>query len=205
MGVLELRENIKLSDKEVIGDLFQNMDEGKDFVSGYNNYVWFYIIALNYRPRKIVEMGTRFGYSMKAFVDGANHQPNEYDIHVYDIECDGIKTLHVFENYFRSILNIEKIAVNKVDTQSIDSLSVKYADLVMVDAYHTEEGVFHECSLGWEALRPGGVMVVDDINDDATLNACAKKGTLRFCESKGLNPVYLPSFRGIYLIEKSLF
>jgi predicted O-methyltransferase YrrM len=195
-AIMSLRKEIHMTDKEVIGDLFQNMDEGKEFVSTDDNYVWFYLLGKYFKPRVIVEMGTRFGYSMKAFADGAAHRPEEFSLWSYDMECDGIKTLHVFEKYFRRN-GVTDIHIFRKDTQAIQKLHLTNADLALVDGCHTGAGCYHECSLGYEALRQGGVMVVDDIEIDE-----AKEAVEKFCVEKALVPVYLPSFRGIYLVRK---
>jgi hypothetical protein len=68
----------------------------------------------------------------------------------------------------------------------------------MVDGMHTVAGCLHECRLGWAALKPGGVMVVDDTNFTEPA-----EGLRQFCESIGQSPEFLPSLRGISLVVKS--
>jgi len=194
--IILLKNETNLTDKEVIGELFQEMDEGKDFVSTSNNYVWFYLIGKYFGPKIIVEMGTRFGYSMKAFVDGAGHSPEEYTLWSVDAECDGIKTLHIFETYFRS-KGFKDIRTLRCDTRQIDRLGVENADLCLVDGCHTIPGAYNECCIGWKTLRSGGVLVVDDTNYDAP-----RKGAEQFCSEVGVHFTTLPSFRGTYLVVK---
>jgi predicted O-methyltransferase YrrM len=200
--LLKLRDSIKMTDKEVIGELFQEMDSGMDFVESDNNYIWFYTIGKYFRPQVIVEMGTRFGYSLKAFVDGTGRPASDLSLWAYDSECDGLKTLHICENYFKE--RGVAININRSDTRLLTALEANNADLVMVDAYHTEDGAFHECELAWNALKNGGIIVFDDASEEATPNGIAKKGALNFCSKYNLMPYYLPSFRGIFLIEKSI-
>jgi hypothetical protein len=195
--IVKIKNLYTSTDRNVVGDLVQDFDRGKDFIEGNNNYTWFWAIGHYYKPKKIVEQGTRFGYSLKAFVSGAGHAPSEYSISVYDMECDGFKPLTVMEDYFINKLNIKNLTVHRVNTQSINDLGVTDVDLAMVDGEHTESGCLHECQTAWAALRHGGVMVVDDAHDEGP-----KAGTMRFCALHGVSPVYLPSFRGIYLIEK---
>jgi len=197
MSVLSLKETHHLTDQQVIGTLFQSMDEGKEFVATDRNYVWFYLIGKYYRPKRIGEMGTRFGYSLKAFVDGAGHNPEDYELWVYDAEVDGIKTLHIFEDYFRNEMKINNLHINRSKTQDLTTLGVENLDLCMVDAFHTLDGCYHECELAYAALRPGGVMVVDDV--DYPLPSAAFK---KFCEERNFTYTYLPSFRGIFILEK---
>ena len=194
--IIELKKNCKLTDFDVIGDLLQPMDKDAEFVTGDNNYVWFYLIGKYFRPKTIAEMGTRFGYSMKAFVKGAGHAPKFYSLWSFDLECDGI-TLNIFEDYFKNHLKIKNLHINKVNTWEISSLNVSSVDLCFVDGYHTTDGCYHECELGFNSLRSGGVMVVDDVNFDFI-----KTGVEKFCNERGLSYSYLPSLRGIYLIIK---
>lgn len=194
--IIELKKNCKLTDLDVIGDLLQPMDKGADFVTGDNNYVWFYLIGKYFRPKAIVEMGTRFGYSMKAFVNGAHHLPGKYSLWSFDNECDGIK-LDIFEDYFRTHLKIKDVRINRFDTGKISSLALKNIDLCFVDALHTTEGCYHECELGFNSLKSGGVLVVDDVNYNEI-----RAGVEKFCGERGLSYSYLPSLRGIYLIIK---
>lgn len=195
--IIELKNNCKLTDLDIIGGLLQPMDKDADFVNGDNNYVWFYLIGKYFRPRIIVEMGTRFGYSMKSLVMGAGYAPKQYSLWSIDLECDGIKTLDIFKNYFINNLNIERVYISRTDTRNLSYLPSP-VDLCLVDAYHTAEGCYHECSMGFDALKKGGVLVVDDVNYPEP-----KAGAERFCAEKGLAFSYLPSLNGIYLIQKS--
>lgn len=195
--IKHLKEQAKLTDRQVIGSLFQKMDEGKEFVEGDNNYVWFYHMGQHFRPKVIAEMGTRFGYSLKCFVDGAGHRPEEYSLWSYDMECDGIKTLDTFESYFRNTLGIQDLHVHKVNTRDITSLGLTNADLVFVDGDHTKEGCIHECTIGWEALRSGGVMVIDDLD-----NPAVKTGTHLFCFGNHITPHYLSGLRDMCIVIK---
>jgi hypothetical protein len=70
-AVIDYRLSHPMTDREVIGDLFQPRDAGHPFVETDNNYVWFRAIGAVYRPKTIVELGSRYGYSLKAFTDGA--------------------------------------------------------------------------------------------------------------------------------------
>lgn len=187
-----------LTDRDVIGTLFQSMDEGFDFVSGDNNYVWFYLIGSYFKPKVVVEMGSRFGYSMKCFVDGAGHPAEDYSLHSFDIECDNIQTLDIFEAFFRNDRGIPNIVVNRKNTKHLETLGLDgQADLCLVDADHSIDGCLRECKLGYASLRSGGVLVIDDTNCSSPL-----LGLQTFCLCSGLKADYLPSFRGISLIIK---
>lgn len=198
--IMDLKAGCKLTDFDVIGDLLQPMDKESDFVTGDNNYVWFFLIGKYFKPKVIAETGTRFGYSMKAFVSGAGHNPEEFSIWSYDCECDGIRTLDIFKDYFINNLHIKNLHINTSNIRTLSSLSItRPVDLYMVDADHSAAGCYHECSLGFESLKKGGIMIVDDVNFSEP-----RTGVERFCSERGLTFEYLPSLRGIYIIQKPL-
>lgn len=185
-------------DRYVIGDLFQPMDEGKDFVSGDNNYVWFYLIGRVVKPKVIAEMGSRFGYSLKCFVEGAGHRAEAFTVRSFDAECDGIQTLSIMEDYFKNVLKVADFSITKADTLTLTTLGLDgQCDLVMVDGMHTVEGCLNECRLAWQALKPGGVMVVDDYFDPLP-----PVGLDLFCKESGATYSVIPSFRGIAILLK---
>lgn len=196
--ILELRKSFIKNDRQLIGGLFQEMDEGKDFISGDDNYVWFYLLAAVVRPKFIVEMGSRFGYSLKCFIEGANHQKDEYIIKSFDFECDGIETLKIMENYVKNVIGIKNIIITKVNTLELESLGVDgLCDLCLVDGMHTVEGCRHECWLAWNALKSGGVMVIDDFYDEMP-----REGLNQFCADSGAFYEVINSFRGMAIIIK---
>ncbi len=196
--VLELRKSLVKNDRQLIGDLFQEIDEGKDFVSGDDNYVWFHLVASVIKPKFIAEMGSRFGYSLKCFVEGSGHSMDQYSLRSFDFECDGIETLKIMEDYFKNVMGIEDIVITKVDTQQLKSLDLdNQCDLCLVDGMHTTEGCYHECWLAWDALKSGGVMVVDDFHADIL-----KEGLDKFCTESGAVYESINSFRGMAIIVK---
>lgn len=196
--ILELRKSFTFTDRHLIGELFQEMDEGKDFVSGDNNYVWFYLLASIVKPKIIAEMGSRFGYSLKCFVEGSGHPADEYIIRSFDLECDGIETLETMNNYFKNVIGIKDLIINKVDTLSLKTLNMdNQCDLCLVDGMHTVEGCFNECKLAWDALKIGGIMVIDDYHDPMP-----KEGLNQFCKELNITYEVIDSFRGMAIIVK---
>lgn len=189
-----------MHDTELLGDLIQPQDKGCAFVAG-DNYCYWAAIGIYYRPKRIAEIGTRFGYSLKALVRGATHPPEDYFLAAFDNECNpGDKNpLGVFAHYFTERLNINRLRLERVDTQTVDALGVCDMDLAVVDADHSEKGCHHDCRLAFAALRPGGVLVVDDTRPGEVRDGCE-----RFCRERGLDFAFLPSMTGIHLIRKPL-
>ncbi len=188
------------TDEAVLGSLIQVQDHGFPFVTG-DNYVWWQAIGTYYKPRRLAEIGVRFGYSLKALVQGAGHPPGTYYVAAYDAECNpgDHNPLGVFARHFTEQLGIESLRLERVDTQVLDSLRVQDIDLAVVDADHSEAGCHHDCELAFAALRPGGVLVVDDTRPGEVRAGCE-----RFCRENGLDYAFLPSLTGIHLVRKPL-
>ncbi len=197
--IAEIRRSCGLRDADILGDLLQRCDYGSDFVVGDNYYTWFHAIGAYFRPRRIVEIGTRFGYSMKAFVKGAGLPAGDYSLAVFDAECDNDnpEPLSVFERYFRTKMNIDRIRIERVITQKIDTLGISEMDLGLVDGDHSRDGCYHDCGLVFASLRAGGVMVVDDTNP-----GCVRDATEDFCKDLELEFTFLPTLRGCHVIRK---
>jgi hypothetical protein len=185
-------------DRKIVDDLLQPKDENADFITGSNYYLWYNLIGWHFEPKSILEMGTRYGYSLKALTDGAGWAPVEYRIRVIDDERDGDKTLDVFLEYFKK-KGFKPIEVLPVDTQSlpvIRFLPANQFDFAHVDAWHTEPGVYHECNLALGYTKPGGVILVDDTNPGPV-----RDGTERFCKERNLDFAFLPTLRGMHIIQ----
>jgi hypothetical protein len=194
--VRQVRCVIPQWDRDFLGDLVQPCDHGADFVSGTNNYSWWAAIGLVEKPLSIVEIGTRYGYSLKCLL-GARVGPLCRVLSV-DSEYDGEPTRRVFVDCFRNVLGVTNLMAMAVDSQTLEELPERGYDLGVVDAMHSADGCYHDCGLVWGALRSGGLMVVDDTID----GGCVREGCERFCRDRGVEWAYLPSLRGIHLVRK---
>jgi predicted O-methyltransferase YrrM len=189
----------RITDREILGSLLQPIDEQADFIQGDNNYAIFYLLGRHFQPKAILEIGSRFGYSLRAFTKGAAYSPEDFRIVSYDAECDGIQTLDIFEHHFREELKIVNLVVHRIDTKPAATLGMPDEfDLAHVDADQSEQGCYHDCRLAWEALRPGGTLVVDDAD-----NRDVEKGFKRFVAEVAKPYQFIPSFRGIYVCTKT--
>ena len=189
------RESYPLTDLEVVGDLVQDRDRQCDFMIGSNNYSWWNAVGAVFRPNSMVEIGTRYGYSVKSLL--GNRLGHHNRILVVDAECDpGQDTLKTFESYFRG-RGVTDLEIRRVDSQTLTSLNTSGFDIGSVDALHSADGCYHDCKLVWGCLRPGGLMIVDDTQPGPVRDGCE-----RFCRECGLEWAYLPSLRGIHLVLK---
>ena len=115
-------------------------------------------IAQEYKPNSVFEIGVRAGYSAYVWVTEGGAE--EY------IGCDMDDTAHYggpWLPWARRLLNTLDVSWNiwEQDSQKLLGIGGPY-DLIHVDGDHTYEGCLHDMNLCWPAVKPGGVMVVDD-------------------------------------------
>ena len=181
-----------LLDITIVGDLLQPGDADKPWVTSNNNYCWHRAVAQVFQPKKILEIGTRFGYSLKAMVDGAGHPREEYTLYSVDCEHDGLPCNVIVSEYFDAF-NLHQIPAKTHDCRTLRITEMM--DLCHVDANDTDEDTYHNCVLAIESLRHKGVMLVDDLD-----NAGVLAGVQRFCKDYGLNYTELPTLHRMAFI-----
>lgn len=185
-----------LSEAEIIGgslhpDDAAIMHEHRFLVSG--KYVWYWAIGCYYQPKRILEIGVRFGYSLRAMCAGAG---GGQSVIGYDSEKDKPGSSQWAARQLRDLS--PDITIVKADTRTIDEIRIPWmADLSHVDGDHTSEGCYRDCVLAYTATRPGGVMLIDDVK-----GASEKLGADQFCKMFGVVPEYLDTYSGLYIVRK---
>lgn len=184
------------TDEFLIGDALHDMDRGADFAGGgCNCYSWHYSLGYQLRPRVVVEIGTRFGYSMLSMFRSQKSRERLEIVHCFDNEsCVPGSILHASRHFAANSIP-HRITV--ANTQDMNSLPVNGADVCHVDADHSECGCFHDCMIAWEALVDGGHLIVDDAKYFSVAS-----GVARFLLMTGRTAEFHPSLRGFYLISK---
>jgi hypothetical protein len=145
-------------------------DYEADWMTGGNYYEWYYTYANILRPKYILEIGVRYGYSAMSIIAG---YPGVRGCVLIDNGCGGVPVecgvsnlCRFCERYWpdssRSIVGLDR------DTQKLmqlpgDLMPEKF-DLIHIDAEHTTTGVLHDLELTWPLLAVGGVVIVDDMN-----------------------------------------
>ena len=117
-------------------------------------------IAAEVNPSSILEIGVRAGYSAWAFLTAC---PDA----LY-IGLDAENGMHGGQGgpwgwWAERILSQRKFTFHilKMDTQKVEELPAS-ASLFHVDGDHSEEGVFHDLELCFQAARKGAAILVDD-------------------------------------------
>lgn len=195
-AVTERQQKSPLTGKQILSDLLQPRDAWSDFVLESTYYSWYYHLADVLRPQSFAETGVRYGYSQKAMIDGAKcRAPQVWGI---DGEVDNESTVYVWEKYFvdHYAPTGGKLRIDRMDTRKTQWWTGGPCDIGHVDACHTHDGCYHECELVRSIVRPGGIILVDDCNP-----GCVRDGAERFCRDRGLEFAFLPTLRGMIVIQ----
>lgn len=184
-------------DRHWLKDVFVESDlhteEGRKLTGGCDNYNWLVLAAECVNPARIVEFGVRYGYSLACFI-GASQQEH-LEIFVYD---------YLEANVDIARANLEKYQPRCVfnwtlsDTKALGHLGMSDIDLCYLDACHEEHGVQMELDSVWPALRPGGIVLVDDVE----LNNEVHKGIRGWCWREKVAYQIKPSTEGLGVIVK---
>ena len=129
----------------------------------YDEYRTKYAIAKLVQPKRILEVGVRFGYSARSFLFAAP----EADYFGLDIDepswgaFKGVPRLWA-EERLKKLYPKNKIQTWQQNSQEIPPVTnlAELFDLVHIDADHTYEGALHDMERFWPACRH--TMVVDD-------------------------------------------
>jgi predicted O-methyltransferase YrrM len=134
---------------------------------GVNTYYADYVKAgFKYKPKSILEIGVRFGYSGMALVYGAGLNGVK-DVSYTGLDDEGYipgsneKAKSFFAKFFPDCsVNIFK--VNTVENGFPEEVNKQTYDLIHVDGNHSVEGALKDMLGAWNILNPGGIMIVDD-------------------------------------------
>lgn len=185
------------TDKMILEGVIQPEDMDAPFTNGNDTYINWMLIGRVFQPKRIAEIGTRFGYSLWSMWLGASHIKSDMEFWVTDNESDHYPTLDRFEQKFRE-WGFQHIHIDRRDSQTLQTLSLhRGMDLVSVDGLHSERGVMHDLGLALHATKPGGVIVVDDTITGGEVG----RGCDRFCIERNLESAYLPCKLGMTLIR----
>lgn len=185
-----------ITETDVLAGIVHDLDRDAGWLKE-GTYLWYRAIGRYLRPRSIVEIGTRFGYSLVAMIRGSGFVDR---VKSYDWEYDHAGSIAYVEAMLHE--RYPKIAIDSVcvDTRTISTLGASSYDVGHVDGDHSEEGCYNDCGLAFGALAIGGVLIVDDVGGAG--DPRARAGAQRFFRERALTPEFLDCYRGLYLVEK---
>ncbi len=195
----EALQSATLTEGDLLADVLHPLDAEADWTR-QGTYLWYWAIGRALRPTAILEIGTRFGYSLVSVIKGSERVAHVVS---YDMELDHVGSIDYVETYLHRRHPEIIVRSVRVDTSTLDSLpAVDGAiDLAHIDADHSEEGCYHDCELAFAVLCDGGWLVVDDVGSAG--DPRARRGADRFLRERMLLPLFIDSYRGMYLVRKA--
>jgi predicted O-methyltransferase YrrM len=140
------------------------------------NYYQFYrVLGQDEKPRSILEIGTRYGYSLISMVLGGIDTVEHVvclDNQSYGNTFD-LPSQQVAEKNLRAVGYKGKAEFYVDNSRNLrEHISEdRQFDIVHVDGDHTYGGAKKNMHLAWPNVRPGGIMIVDDIDNKSVWKA----------------------------------
>ncbi len=184
---------------DIIRPILQPQDDpNADYIAATNYYSWYATIGCYFKPRRIAEIGVRFGYSLYAMATATGHDPGTMRLFGYDLETyEGTeRSTRIAQAMMRGAGFIHT-NIYKMDTFLVNDLGTDI-DLFHVDGDHDYRHVAHDTELAIAALRPGGVLLLDDCEFNPDTGRAARDVLNRH----GIEFCLLPTFRGHILAVK---
>lgn len=120
-----------------------------------------YLVCRVIRPSFVVETGVHYGMS-SAFILQALHMNGDGELHSIDLPTPG--TDDFIGALIPDDLKVRWHLHRGASRRELPSLLVdRTLDLFVHDSMHTYWNMRHEFALAWQHLRPGGVLISDDI------------------------------------------
>lgn len=198
----------KTTDINIIGKHIQPQDINANYLQGRDTYCWYYSIASILRPRVIAEIGSRFGYSLKAMIAGTEKFIEANNITIFSFDNESYETNCSYT--INKVLESTKVRylVQVKDTQKVNCLPLQFntgetfkADLFHVDGDHSIQGTYHDLLLAKEQLADSGVILLDDIDTQECPGVKAAM-MLFIGDYPQFKWDYFPSYRGLAAIYK---
>lgn len=148
---------------------------------------------------RVVQCGHYVGYS--TLILGFIARKMDRKRFLYSVDLDPTPSAYTQSWIGRSKLeDIVKIGVGDSSDPAKLSEAIEFLgglpQLVYIDSSHQYEHTLMELNLWWDALPPGGLIVMDDVSQwaaefDRTGLGGSHRAALEFCKTKGANSVLL--------------
>lgn len=157
-------------------------------------YTTKYEIARDFKPKRILEIGVRAGYSAYSFLQAV---PDAYYLGIdLDHGTNGGEggpwitwAKHLLKDY-----NAEFLIV---DSQQITDIHFKPFDLIHIDGDHHYLAERRDIEMTWRCLAPTGIMLVDDYDSIPDVRIAVDE----FVRKNNLKTEHRYSFRGELIIH----
>jgi predicted O-methyltransferase YrrM len=166
--------------------------QGQRVYTDGNCYEWYYAIGAFFKPKSILEIGVRFGYSLMALAKASNAKV----LHGYDTEEYVKGSNEIATNLIRDRISPKaEVKIENLNSQNIQSLNRPY-DLISIDGNHSHNGTLHDLYLTKDKCK---VVIVDDYDFLGSVTTAVDKFIADNYDAIE-NWVYIPSFRGTIVI-----
>jgi cephalosporin hydroxylase len=175
-------------------------------LSGHYRYcTGKYEIACKVKPKTIIEIGVRLGYSAHAFLS-AVPTATYYGLDVWGGDHgDHGGTKIAGADYVHSMLKTHfsgaTVVLHTCNTQAMSWPELPKADLFHVDGDHTTSGALNDMQKAFDLILPGSSMLVDDYDHLVEVKSAVDQFKTMFA-SRIRTWEYIKTYRGDVLFVK---
>ena len=126
-----------------------------------NYYGYYWQIGAHVRPKSILEIGVRYGYSAICLIDGAQTNPSYVGIDHEHFPNSNAYALEQIRQHTTGSVSIIKATSQRFALN--ESPPIGTFDLVHLDASHKAEGVLSDLNFAGRHLKAGGMIIIDDV------------------------------------------
>lgn len=138
-------------------------DRGTPWLDCRDNYEWYITYGHIFKPKNILEVGVRFGYSVLSLLFGSGGATKM--VSLYDNEQEEYGCLDIAAKLIRQAFPDVLIYLHNIDTGTLERPpEVSKFELIHIDGNHRPFAVLKDIRIFWEMVSPGGVMILDDMN-----------------------------------------
>ncbi|NEU74134.1 methyltransferase domain-containing protein [Hassallia byssoidea VB512170] len=190
-----LTKDFSIIESVIVEEDWKIFDEKRSIATS-EYYNFYYSYANSWKPKSILEIGVRRGYSAVSMLIGSGDSLERFV--GIDSEVDLPSSSKFAQEIFRAHSNAEIKLIN-IDTQnSYIQDDIGIFDLIHIDADHTFHGCINDVLLALSLSKPGTKIIVDDClyaPVRAAVEAVAK------IYDTDLELKYVTNFRGHGLIQ----
>ena len=170
-GLAEVRAQVSEMQASMSGGAFRSICNGDSLLAGF-----CYSLARSLNPRQVVETGVCYGvtsaYILKAMqVNGEGHL-DSVDIPPLGKDADA-QVGRLIPGELRKRWTLHRGTSAQLLRPLLSKLSS--VDMFVHDSLHTYQNMSDEFAAAWPILRPGGVLVSDDIQGNAAFRELAAR------------------------------
>jgi len=190
-SIFEVNECNFLKDNDIVID-YKSFREA---IHSKNCYEWYYSISKSIKPKSILEIGVRYGFSLCSMALGC-------DKDVYLEGWDNLNPEYVGDKQVLdyAVNNIEsigyKVNLKIIDSHDVDKMDITF-DLIHIDGDHSYEGALSDMELVKHNTK---YMIIDDYSFIPSVREAVdffvenNKDIIRYTE-------FFDSYRGTFLIK----